>query len=259
MTLKKRLFLSVYLLLFVFIGVVPAYSLDCEVYDYGGASAGWCTTLWQDPNWKIPVTASFENLSPIIFRVQKQQVLIDIDPHYYSDDIFFDPTISNTTGVLWLGFNMALYTPNPVTGQYEPSTNDDLYFTGVSYSDPFDQYSFDDINQPDGLRLWGDGEVPDYFQVNTIISVGGPGWTTSTGGVSEFLLVLYPTDTGGSSMFLDFDGDGIADDQDNCPSVPNADQTDDDGLGNVCDGDVDGDGYIAELDEAALRQKKHRN
>ncbi len=46
----------------------------------------------------------------------------------------------------------------------------------------------------------------------------------------------------------DFDGDGIADALDNCPSVPNPDQTDSDGdgLGDACDptdnNDVDGDG-----------------
>ncbi|MFT3767574.1 MAG: DNRLRE domain-containing protein [Minicystis sp.] len=36
---------------------------------------------------------------------------------------------------------------------------------------------------------------------------------------------------------LDFDGDGLLDSQDNCPTVPNADQqdTDDDGIGDVCD------------------------
>ncbi|MFT3766197.1 MAG: DNRLRE domain-containing protein [Minicystis sp.] len=39
------------------------------------------------------------------------------------------------------------------------------------------------------------------------------------------------------TLVLDFDGDGLLDSQDNCPTVPNADQadTDDDGLGDVCD------------------------
>lgn len=44
----------------------------------------------------------------------------------------------------------------------------------------------------------------------------------------------------------DADGDGIADADDNCPSVANADQldTDNDGLGNSCDGDDDNDGVL---------------
>ena len=37
----------------------------------------------------------------------------------------------------------------------------------------------------------------------------------------------------------DRDGDGIADDQDNCPDISNADQTDEDGdgVGKACDSD----------------------
>ena len=44
----------------------------------------------------------------------------------------------------------------------------------------------------------------------------------------------------------DADGDGIADDQDNCPTVANADQADQDGdgIGDVCDPDRDGDGNV---------------
>lgn len=42
---------------------------------------------------------------------------------------------------------------------------------------------------------------------------------------------------------LDWDLDGIQDNRDNCPNVPNADQTDidADGLGDMCDEDIDGD------------------
>jgi hypothetical protein len=42
----------------------------------------------------------------------------------------------------------------------------------------------------------------------------------------------------------DSDGDGSSDDVDNCPVTPNADQSDldGDGRGDVCDGDIDGDG-----------------
>jgi len=42
----------------------------------------------------------------------------------------------------------------------------------------------------------------------------------------------------------DLDGDGIFDDEDNCPDMPNADQADMDGdtVGDVCDNDLDNDG-----------------
>ena len=47
-----------------------------------------------------------------------------------------------------------------------------------------------------------------------------------------------------SFAFAGADGDGVPDDSDNCPNISNADQLDtgSDGLGNVCDGDADGDG-----------------
>jgi hypothetical protein len=58
----------------------------------------------------------------------------------------------------------------------------------------------------------------------------------------------------------DSDGDGIPDDQDNCPSMPNADQVDadGDGMGDVCDmcpldpeNDADGDRVCGDVDMCA--------
>ena len=59
--------------------------------------------------------------------------------------------------------------------------------------------------------------------------------------------------------FIDSDGDGIGDFLDNCPQTANPDQldTDDDGYGNMCDCDIDGnqggDGVVNMLDYSRLR------
>jgi len=57
-----------------------------------------------------------------------------------------------------------------------------------------------------------------------------------------------------SSVPTDLDGDGVVDDKDNCPAIPNADQTDTDGdkLGDVCDPDDDNDGKFDEDDNCPL-------
>ena len=62
---------------------------------------------------------------------------------------------------------------------------------------------------------------------------------------------LYYVDNGQDEVvridpFTDEDGDGVGDEADNCPFVPNASQlnTDGDGLGDACDDDDDNDGVL---------------
>jgi hypothetical protein len=54
----------------------------------------------------------------------------------------------------------------------------------------------------------------------------------------------------------DSDGDGLANHEDNCVEHPNPDQrdSDDDGFGNVCDGDFDQDGVVGVADWLILSQ-----
>ena len=53
---------------------------------------------------------------------------------------------------------------------------------------------------------------------------------------------------------VDADGDGVSDNDDNCPNLPNPDQLDTDGdeTGNACDNDDDNDGVLDDSDNCSL-------
>jgi uncharacterized protein (TIGR03790 family) len=67
------------------------------------------------------------------------------------------------------------------------------------------------------------------------------GWTNVYIG-DPLLTVAHPP----AATPLDRDGDGVRDKYDNCLVLPNADQrdSDEDGFGNLCDADFDGDGRV---------------
>ncbi len=56
------------------------------------------------------------------------------------------------------------------------------------------------------------------------------------------------------SQAIDSDGDGILDENDNCPTIVNPEQTDldDDGVGDACDEDIDGDGVPNTTDNCVV-------
>ena len=55
----------------------------------------------------------------------------------------------------------------------------------------------------------------------------------------------------------DIDGDGVLDHQDNCRTIPNANQrdTNSDGYGNLCDADLDNNGFVNFTDLSLFKQK----
>ncbi|WP_225413593.1 choice-of-anchor A family protein [Stigmatella hybrida] len=115
------------------------------------------------------------------------------------------------------------------------------------------------------------GEIPsgacnplNRFSANLCSAIGGQGWSCNLPGAADdtgycetFTIVHSKPSTGGvaccrNGFSSDSDNDGVLDEDDNCLSVPNPDQTDSDGdgFGDACDActDVDGDGACDEND-----------
>jgi hypothetical protein len=107
------------------------------------------------------------------------------------------------------------------------------------------------------LRIEAVGTAIDvYFDRNRNGSFGGNDHiisvTDSTHAEGKFGAYCYDNGGGNGCLFDNFevtvedaDGDGVLDSADNCPNTANPSQADQDGdgLGDACDGDVDGDGY----------------
>ena len=86
---------------------------------------------------------------------------------------------------------------------------------------------------------------------------GSPSYWDSTAHQAYLLLVLQRSTGGGC---VDTDGDGVCDNVDNCPTVPNPDQKDSNGngIGDACEivvakCDIDGDGDIDSIDINLIR------
>jgi hypothetical protein len=87
----------------------------------------------------------------------------------------------------------------------------------------------------------GEGSIDlgEFTGKNVLIRVGSPDGATTQAAAIE----------------TDSDGDGVPDSRDNCAKVANKTQvdTDGDGYGNACDGDLNNDGFVNALDLSAMR------
>jgi hypothetical protein len=106
-------------------------------------------------------------------------------------------------------------------------------FLGGTQTDDFPSIAVDTLGN---AYVTGITNSDDFPTVNPIFPSGG----TNTGFLSK--------------ISEDTDGDGVLDNSDNCPTIPNPAQidTDGDGLGNVCDDDDDGDSIFDSVDTQPL-------
>lgn len=122
---------------------------------------------------------------------------------------------------------------------------------GFYAAEPQGQY-FDYAHQIIGHQCW-DGSAPISGTDGRFGCNSAPSYWNQYSSQSYALLVLQRA----TGVRLDSDGDGVPDDEDNCPAVPNPNQEDGDGdgVGDACDVlkcDMDSDGDIDSRDIRAI-------
>lgn len=114
--------------------------------------------------------------------------------------------------------------------------------------------SIDSGSTPDSATITLNLDDGDGFYINGRLNLGGAGGGSATS-LESFTYSFSPMTgltslAGGGGGVPDTDGDGLADDADNCILVANPGQedSDGDGYGNICDADINNDGTTNAVD-----------
>lgn len=142
-------------------------------------------------------------------------------------------------------------------------------------------YNHHDVFAPEAVAAWGDLDTmlefveaqppwsdPRFRYGLTRVSSTDPNWIPYDAGLVDHLFLMFGLVESVEPLFFkqrqpfqpDADGDGLADDYDNCPDVSNRlqDDADGDGVGDACDcstvwADADDDGDVDLLDFARVQ------
>jgi hypothetical protein len=190
-------------------------------------------------------------------------------------------TLDDDSGILYIadpGANRVLWVN---TDDSSTSTQDIM--SDSSRMEPLEEYSSitniewgvlaSGLNMPSGIVLdddqlfvseYGNGQIVAYdLSSNGKAATETDSIQTSATSIMGLEIGpnghLYYVDYGQDEVvridpYMDEDGDGVGDQVDNCPMIPNANQANHDGdlLGDACDDDDDGDGILDVNDECAL-------
>jgi len=183
--------------------------------------------------------------------------------------------------------------PDPsCAGQYDPGSPFDVqgYSVGCTGSEMGHLYNVDSITGPTP-GPFVNVKLDYYWSDTTVVYSTGSAWTLSFQNGSQnssnktaFFNYAWAVRDGDIDAPVDTDGDGVADAEDNCVSVANADQadtdgdlrgnacdncrnlanntgagaqcdSDNDGYGNLCDGDLNNNGATNAFDTPLFRQQ----
>jgi hypothetical protein len=146
-------------------------------------------------------------------------------------------------------------TPAVITGVLEGSTTQGGFTFGTLLATDVDGLTDGTYFSVSAAPLYGQAQINPATGLWTYLAeavyVGADPFTVTVtddlGGTTEQVIAI-------TAIGIDTDSDTIYDYQDNCPLIPNTNQSDFDGdtLGDVCDPDMDGDGTDNEFDAFPL-------